>query len=111
MDNSISDLLTLSHLRVTPILRKSPKTLTINWIPPAIGWMKVYIDVAVVKEKGGNVGVFYNSGWFVFGFFTIPFTGLQAFEAELFTPIYVVELVARYQLDSLWLESDSTYVV
>lgn len=55
-------------------------------------------DVAVVNGKGGCGKVFRNRRGFVFGCSTILLSGLHAFEAQLFTAIYGVELAAIHHL-------------
>lgn len=58
MNNSIEDLLALRRLQVSPQSKKSLKIISVHWVFPILGWLKVNIDVAVLNEKGGSGGIF-----------------------------------------------------
>lgn len=59
--------------------------------------MKVNIDAAVLERQGGRSGgVFRISRGYVAGCFLIPLLDMQAFEAELFTAIYTIELAEYF---------------
>lgn len=57
--NIVDDMLTLHRIWVSLAPRKVPRIIFVHWIPPALGWLKVNMDVVVME--GGVV----EEGFFV----------------------------------------------
>ena len=87
--------------------------MPVSWNLPAQGWIKVNIDGSARGAPGrsGCGGVFRTSRGFVKGCFSV-FLGIKyAFEAELFGFMIAMEIAEKFGWNTLWLETDSTYVV
>lgn len=110
MNNLVDDLLILWRFRVTP----KPRKALIFFC--ALGFSDNRLVKSVYRRYSFECEWWWwrslcsNDCGFVFGIFTIPFSALQPFEAELFTSIYAIELDEFFHIHSLWLESDSIYV-
>ena len=113
MDNKLEDFLILHDLGINGKLAPSPSIIPVSWNPPPLGWLKVNIDGAAKGALGhaGCGGIFCTCRGFVKGIFSFYLDIKFAFEAELTGLILAKEVVAKYNWNNLWVESDSEFIV
>ncbi|PON37487.1 Ribonuclease H-like domain containing protein [Trema orientale] len=113
MRNSVEDLDILKCLHVQLKPPKAPRIIEVHWRVPPAGWLKVNTDGAAFGSPGlaGCGGVFRTSRGFFKGAFAVPIGKVYAFEAELAVTIHTISYAWNFGWKSLWLESDSTYLV
>ncbi|KAL8541601.1 hypothetical protein ACS0TY_002753 [Phlomoides rotata] len=113
MGNSLEDLAILSACGVTGRPPRAPTIRCICWQTPPIHVMKVNVDGGVAWSPGHLMGggVFRDHFGVFRGCFTVSHGRGFAFEAELASAFYAIELAHDRGWTNIWLESDSTYVV
>ena len=113
MKNTIDDLTILRKIGVQGLPSKAPRIIHVPWTPPPCGWIKVNTDGAANGNPGlaGCGGVFRTHRGFFKGGFAFHLGMAFAFESELMGVIKAIDFAVLYNWTSIWLESDSTYVV
>lgn len=111
--NSQSEFLALRHFSIQPIARRPVSFVSVSWQPPPPGWMKVNTDGSAIGSPGllGGGGVFRNCRGLVHGCFALSFGYGFSYEVELRAAMYAIRTAWSNGWLSLWLESDSSYVV
>lgn len=115
MYNSQDELLILRNFFLIGKAGRAPRIISVRWQPPPPGWTKVNIDGSARGQPGQSScgGVFRNCRGFVKGCFSrLQGTGF-AFEAELVAAMTALSIdhFKGKGWTTLWIESDSTYVV
>ena len=113
MINSQTDLLRLRALGLKGKPRKAPVIHSIQWQPPPPGWMKVNTDGCSRGQPGPSScgGIFRNCRGFVHGCFALSLGSGFAYQAEWVGVMTAIAIAHSKGWKSLWIESDSTYVV
>ncbi|PON88596.1 Ribonuclease H-like domain containing protein [Trema orientale] len=111
--NSVEDLDILKCLHVQLKPPRAPRIVEVHWRVPPAGWLKVNTDSAACSNPGlaGCSGVFCTSRGFFKGIFAVSIGKAYVFEAELVAAIHAVSYAWDFGWKSLWLESDSAYLV
>ncbi|KAL8503958.1 hypothetical protein ACS0TY_022623 [Phlomoides rotata] len=111
--NSLTDLAIISACGVKGCSPRAPTIKCVHWQLPPVGVLKINIDGSAagspVLLTGG--GVFRDHFGVFRGFFVVMHGRSFAFEAELATTLFAIELAYEKCWFNIWLESDSTYVV
>ncbi|KAL8482955.1 hypothetical protein ACS0TY_025852 [Phlomoides rotata] len=113
MHNTVLDLSILFAFGIAGRPSKAPSIICICWQPPPLHFIKVNVnggaDGAPGRLTGGGV---YRNRFGVFcGCFAMQYGIGFAFEAELATTFITIALAYDKDWTSIWLESDSSYVV
>lgn len=113
MHPSVEDFIILHSFFIKGHPCKYFSPISIIWQPPPFGWFKVNIDGAALGSPslavdGGN---FRNHAGDFIGGFSVHLDTTFAFKAELIAAMFTIELSFKYGWHSLWLESDSQFVV
>lgn len=113
MHNTVKELLTLHGLGIAPRIRGCRDPIIVHWRPPPSGWTKINTDGAAAGSPGALTcgGIFRNCRGFVSLCFHVKLGSGFAFEGELVAAIFALEMAQARELNFVWLESDSSYVV
>lgn len=92
---------------------KGPKIIGVRWGLPGAYWIKLNTYGVALGSSGlaGGAGIFTNSKGFVKDCFSVLFGKVYAFETELLASMHALECAKDRLWTSIWLESDSMYVV
>lgn len=84
-----------------------------HWFLPPPGWLKLNNDGSTTGSLGllALGGIFRNCRGFVTTCFHVKVGMGLAFEAEIITVIYALDLAQARDLNFIWLVSDSMYAV
>ena len=95
------------------IPRKAPKIIPVIWRPPPESWVKINTDGSAfgTPSISGAGGIFRNARGFSKGAFAFHTGDAPAFVAELKAAIFAIQKASDCGWRTLWLESDSMYVV
>ncbi|KAL8480976.1 hypothetical protein ACS0TY_027491 [Phlomoides rotata] len=113
MRNTLADLAITSACGVKGRPPWAPTVKCVRWQTPPVGVLKKNIDGSAAGSPGQLTGwgVFRDHFGVFRGCFTVSHGSGYAFEAELATTLYAIELVHDKGWSNIWLESDSSYVV
>ncbi|KAL8509505.1 hypothetical protein ACS0TY_016646 [Phlomoides rotata] len=113
MRNSVEDLSILAACGVLGRPPRAPTIRRIRWQVPPMHMMKVNIDGGAAGSPGDLTGggVFRDQFGVFRSCFAVSHGRGFAFEAELASVFYAIELAHDRGWINIWLESDSTYVV
>ncbi|KAL8535021.1 hypothetical protein ACS0TY_010878 [Phlomoides rotata] len=113
MRNSMEDLVILSACGVKGRPPRAPNIRCVRWQVPPINVIKINIDGGAAGSPGLLTGgeVFRDNFGVFRGCFAVSHGRGFAFEAELATTLFSIELAHDKGWNTIWLESDSTYVV
>ncbi|KAL8503397.1 hypothetical protein ACS0TY_022219 [Phlomoides rotata] len=111
MENSVVDLVCLNSFNVPLHARPPTKVITVRWIPPMVGWVKLNSDGSMVDGRIAGGGVFRDSMGFVIGAFAQKWGSGLPFEAELRAAMSGLTIAITRGWHRIHLESDSKYVV
>ncbi|KAL8506426.1 hypothetical protein ACS0TY_017346 [Phlomoides rotata] len=113
MHNTAFNFEVLSSFGITCRPSKAPIVFCIRWQPPPYRIMKVNVDggAAGSPDRLTGGGGFQDSFGMFRGCFAASFGLGFAIEAELPTAFTALDLAFEKHWNSVWLETDSTYVV
>ncbi|XP_057779593.1 uncharacterized protein LOC130998178 [Salvia miltiorrhiza] len=113
MKNTCEDLLILRKIGIKGRASPPPDFINVYWWPPPHQWIKVNTDGSALGAPGRIAagGVFRDSRSLVRGCFHVKGGLGFAFEAELLAVITAIQIAHQRTWFSLWVESDSTYIV
>ncbi|KAK3226250.1 hypothetical protein Dsin_006112 [Dipteronia sinensis] len=100
MRNCVDDLLILRRFDLCGHPARALIIKSVIWSPPALGWIKVNTDDAILSSPGtrGCGGVFRNCRAFVKGCFAVPLGQVFGFEAELLA----ASMAINYVWQNMW---------
>ena len=93
MKNSISDLAILRRLHVSGLPQKAAVMVSVSWLKPPFGWIKINTDGAARGAPGiaGAGGIFRDHRGIAIASFAAPLEVCYAFEAELQAVIIAIK--------------------
>ena len=113
MSNTVEDLLVLRRLHINGLQRKSPLLISVTWLKPPVGWVKINTDGAAHGAPGmaGARGIFRIHDGSAIASFVVPLGTCYAFETEISVIIFALNKVVDVPCANFWLECDSALVV
>ncbi|KAL8494368.1 hypothetical protein ACS0TY_025253 [Phlomoides rotata] len=113
MCNTPADLAITSACGVKGRPLCAPTVKCVRWQTPLVRVLKINIDGGAAGSPGQLTrgGIFRDHFGVFRGCFTVSHGRGYAFEAELTTILFAIELAHDKGWSNIWLESDSTYVV